>query len=133
MIFQASHQHHQTSGHVPEATALSSVTHTPQHSNLTSPPPSLAWVDHHPTSISSTSHAANFAAASASVAHTHYNNNMMLTDIHHNASSGGYHQPLGSPASSTGSVYPLHNGTTSSNVPTLQPHMVSTRLYLLNK
>merc|ERR1719412_3100219 len=43
--------------------------------------------------------------------------------MHHNASPSGYHQPLGSPASSTSSAYPLHNGTTSSNVPTLQTHM----------
>ena len=125
MIFQASHHHHQTPGSTPDTSALSSITHIPQHSNLTSPPPSLSWVDHHPSSISSTSHTADFAAASASVAHAHYNNNMMLADIHHSASSVGYHQPLGSPASSTGSAYPLHNGTTSSNVPTLQPHMVS--------
>lgn len=121
MIFQASHHHHhQTHGHTPEATALSSVTHTPQHSNLTSPPPPpLSWVDHHPAS---TSHAAEFAAASAAVAHTHFNNNMMLTDIHPGASPGVYQQPLGSPSSSTG--YPLHNGTTTSNVPS-QPTLVS--------
>lgn len=129
MIFQASHHYHQAAGHTPEATDLSSLTqHTQQHSNLTSPPPPplSSWVDHPPpTSISSASHPADFAAASASIAHAHYNNNMMLTDIHHNASPSGYHQPLGSPASSTSSVYPLHNGTSSSSVPTLQPHMVS--------
>ena len=120
MIFQ----HHQTSGHIPEA------THTPQHSNLTSPPLPLAWGEHHPGSASSTSHAAEFAAASAAVAHTHFNNNMMLTDIHHSASSGGYHQPLGSPAGSSGSAYPLHNGTTQNNVPTQAP-LVSSNYYLL--
>ena len=133
MIFQASHHYHQAAGHTPEATDLSSVT---QHnSNLTSPPPAplSSWADHHPppTSIALATHPADFAAASASIAHTHFNNNMMLTDIHHSSSSGGYHQPLGSPASSTGPAYPHHNGITSSNVPTLQPHMVSTHLKLL--
>ena len=125
MIFQASHHYHQASGHTPEATDLSSVVpQTPQHSALTSPPPTLSsWTDHQPSPIiSSASDPADFASASASIAHTHFNNNMMLTDIHHNASTGGYHQPLGSPASSTSSVYPLHNGTTQSSVPT---HMVS--------
>ena len=125
MIFQASHHYHQASGHNPEATDLSSVApHTPQHSTLTSPPPPLtSWVDHPPPpSISSGADPADFASASASIAHNHFNNNMMLTDIHHTASSGGYHQSLGSPASSTSSLYPLHNGTTPSSVPT---HVVS--------
>ena len=123
MIFQASHHYHQAAGHTPEATDLSSVAHqTPHHSALTSPPPPLTAWEPPPPSISSGSDPVDFASASASIAHNHFNNNMMLTDIHHNASSGGYHQPLGSPASTSSSLYPLHNGTTPSSVPT---HTVS--------
>ena len=131
MIFQASHHYHQTAGHTPEATDLSSVTpHTPHISNLTSQAPAaLPWVDHHPSpaSISSAHHPADFSTATASsLTHTHFNNNMMLTDIHHNAAATSvYHHPLGSPATSSSSEYPHHNGTTASNVPALQAHMVS--------
>ena len=131
MIFQASHHYHQAAGHTPEATDLSSVTpHTPHISNLTSQAPAaLPWVDHHPSpaSISSAHHPADFSTATASsLTHTHFNNNMMLTDIHHNAAAtSGYHHPLGSPATSSSSEYPHHNGTTASNVPALQAHMVS--------
>ena len=134
MIFQASHHYHQTAGHTPEATDLSTVT--PHISNLTSQAPAaLPWVDHHPSpaSISSAHHPADFSTATASsLTHTHFNNNMMLTDIHHNAAAtSGYHHPLGSPATSSSSEYPHHNGTIASNIPPLQAHMVSQCLIFL--
>ena len=72
MIFQASHHYHQASSHTPEATDLSSVApQAPQHSALTSPPPSAlsSWVDHQPPPIiSSATDPVDFASASASIA-----------------------------------------------------------------